>query len=128
MTNNTIALEKGFDRVTAFYDAMACVFSLNRINTSQLAFLSHLSTQKSDLLLGGGTGHFLQKLLKQNEDIQITHVEISAKMIAYAKKRIEKNKPCSAKFSCSSKSPDFELFSKGLEIIKLLKSLQTFNV
>lgn len=93
INNNTIALGKGFDRISAFYDAMAGVFSLNRINISQLAFLSHLSTQKTALLLGGGTGHFLQKLLEQNKDIQITYVEVSAKMIAYARKRIEKNKP-----------------------------------
>lgn len=93
INNNKNLAGKGFDRITSFYDVMACVFSFNRINISQLAFLSHLSTQKTALLLGGGTGHFLQKLLEQNKDIHITYVEVSGKMLYYAKKRIKKNKP-----------------------------------
>jgi ubiquinone/menaquinone biosynthesis C-methylase UbiE len=88
--NNGIG--KGFDRITVVYDAVVCVSSFNRINKSQLAFLSHLSTQKTALVLGGGTGYFLQKVLEQNEVIHITYVDASAKMIEYAKKRIEKNR------------------------------------
>jgi len=83
----------GFDRITFIYDAMAQVLSFNRINKSQLAFLSQLSTQSTCLILGGGTGYFLQKLLEQNKTIQITYVDASAKMIAAAKKRITKTLP-----------------------------------
>lgn len=94
MPNNTAkVLGKGFDRITGVYDFMACIFSFNRINKSQLAFLSHLSTQKTALILGGGTGYFLQKMLEQNKTIHITYVDVSAKMIAYSKKRVEENCP-----------------------------------
>lgn len=72
---------------------MAYVFSFNSINKSQLAFLSHLVTQKTALIIGGGTGYFLQKLLIQNAGIHITYVDVSAKMIAYSRKRIEENCP-----------------------------------
>jgi ubiquinone/menaquinone biosynthesis C-methylase UbiE len=91
--NNSKEVGEGFDRITFIYDAFVSVCSLNRINISQLAFLSQLSTQNNALILGGGTGYFLQKVLEKNESIHITYVDVSAKMIAYAKKRIEKNRP-----------------------------------
>jgi ubiquinone/menaquinone biosynthesis C-methylase UbiE len=93
MNNNSDSLPSGYDRITAFYDAFACIFSLNRINTSQVAFISHLTTQKRALIIGGGTGYFLQKLLIQNKEIQIVYVEVSENMIEYAKKRILQNCP-----------------------------------
>ncbi|PKB15284.1 class I SAM-dependent methyltransferase [Flavobacterium sp. 5] len=91
--NNPNVVGKGFDRITVVYDAVVCISSFNRINKSQLAFLSHLSTQKMGLILGGGTGYFLQKVLDKNEQIHITYVDASAKMIEYARKRIKKNRP-----------------------------------
>ena len=83
---NTIG--KGFDRMTIMYDAFARVLSFNQINKSQLAFLSHLKTQSTCLILGGGTGLFLHRLLEENKTIHITYVDASAEMIRYAKKRI----------------------------------------
>ncbi len=84
---------KGFDRITHVYDTIAYIFSFNNINKSQLAFLSKLSMQKSCLILGGGTGYFLQKVLEQNDTIHITYVDASVKMIEYAKERIQKKMP-----------------------------------
>lgn len=91
--NTTPRFGKGFDSITGIYDFMACVFSFNQINKSQLVFLPYLSTQKTALLLGGGSGYFLQKLLEQNSSIQISYVEISPKMIFQSQKRIKKNCP-----------------------------------
>jgi len=91
--NNTNNVGKGFDRITFFYDAMACIASFNQINKSQLAFLSQLTTQTTCLILGGGTGYFLQKLLEENKTIHVTYVDASEKMIQYAQKRIKKNLP-----------------------------------
>jgi ubiquinone/menaquinone biosynthesis C-methylase UbiE len=90
---NANVLGRGFDRITSVYDVMACICSFNRINKSQLAFLSQLSTQKTGLILGGGTGFFLQKVLEENQEIEITYVDASSKMIEFARKRIEKNLP-----------------------------------
>lgn len=84
---------KGFDRITFFYDAMSRIASFNCINKSQVAFLPQLSTQATCLILGGGTGYFLQKLLEENKTIQITYVDASEKMIEYAQKRIAKGLP-----------------------------------
>lgn len=84
---------KGFDRISFFYDALARIASFNQINKSQLAFLSHLTTQSQCLILGGGTGYFLQKLVEENKTIYVTYVEASKKMIVLAQKRIHKNIP-----------------------------------
>jgi|GEM_PF-1585827 ubiquinone/menaquinone biosynthesis C-methylase UbiE len=83
----------GFDRITFIYDVMTRLLSFNRINKSQLAFLSQLSTQQTCLILGGGTGYFLQKLLEQNKTIHIIYVDASAKMISAAQQRIAKELP-----------------------------------
>ncbi len=82
-----------FDRITFIYDALAHVTSVGQINKSQLAFLSDLSTQSTCLILGGGTGYFLQKLLEQNKTVNITYVDASQKMISHAQKRIAKKMP-----------------------------------
>lgn len=91
LKNNNVG--RGFDRITFFYDAMTCITSFNYINKSQLAFLSKLSTQSTCLILGGGTGYFLQKLVEENKTIHVTYVDVSEKMIEYAQKRIKKNIP-----------------------------------
>lgn len=90
MNNN---LGKGFDRIAPIYDVLTRIASFNQINKSQLAFLSQLSTYATCLILGGGTGCFLHKLLEENKTIQVTYVDASEKMIALAKKRISKNLP-----------------------------------
>ena len=92
-TNKINDIGKGFDRISAFYDLITHSVSFNQINKSQLAFLSYLSTQSTCLILGGGTGHFLQKLLEENKTIYVTYVEASEKMIALAEKCIRKNIP-----------------------------------
>lgn len=84
---------KGYDRIAPIYDAMACIASFNQINKSQLAFLAHLSNQATCLILGGGTGYFLQKLVETNKTIHVTYVEASEKMIALTQKRIKKKNP-----------------------------------
>lgn len=87
---------EGFDRIASIYDAVAGIASFNQINKSQLAFIANLSTQASCLIIGGGTGYFLQKLLEINTTIQVTYIEASAKMLALAQKRIERNIPDAA--------------------------------
>src|SRR4051812_23973094 len=84
---------KGYDRIAFAYDFIAGLFSFNQINKSQLAFLSHLSDASTCLILGGGTGYFLQKLLEQNNTVRVTYVDSSAKMIAAARQRIQKEIP-----------------------------------
>lgn len=84
---------QGYDRIAFSYDFVAGFFSFNQINKSQLAFLSHLSDRSTCLILGGGTGYFLQQLLEIHSTIQVTYVDASVKMIAAAKQRIQKKIP-----------------------------------
>lgn len=92
-SNNSRSVGKGFDRIAFFYDKMAAIASFNQINKSQLTFISHLSTQSHCLILGGGTGDFLQQLLIINKSVKITYVDASEKMIEYSKQRILKYLP-----------------------------------
>lgn len=92
-TNNKKSVGKGFDRIAFFYDKMAAFASFNQINKSQFAFISQISTQSTCLILGGGTGYFLQRLLATHKTIQITYVDASEKMIEYSKRRILKHQP-----------------------------------
>ncbi len=87
------SIGKGFDRIVFMYDTIARMASFNQINKSQLAFIEKLSTQSTSLVIGGGTGYFLQQLLKTNRTIRVTYVDASAKMIAYARKRVAKQLP-----------------------------------
>ncbi len=89
----TSSISNGFDRIAFIYDTLTSITSFNQINKSQLAFISHLSIQSTCLILGGGTGYFLQKLLEENENICVTYVDASEKMIQLAQKRIAKNIP-----------------------------------
>jgi tRNA (cmo5U34)-methyltransferase len=84
---------KGFDRIAFMYDAMTCIMSFNQINRSQCVLLSHLSVQLTGLIIGGGTGYFLQKLLETNKTIHVTYVDASEKMIELSRKRIAENVP-----------------------------------
>ncbi|MGN6646476.1 MAG: class I SAM-dependent methyltransferase [Cytophaga sp.] len=88
MPENKNNVGKGFDRITFFYDAITYITSCNQINKSQLAFIEKLSTQSTGLVVGGGTGYFLQQLLQTNKTIHVTYVDASAKMIAYARNRM----------------------------------------
>ena len=90
---NNYSQAKGFDRITCIYDKMAAIASFNGINKSQLAFLEYLSTHTSCLIIGGGTGLFLQRLLEKNKTIHVTYVDASQKMIQAAQQRISKNLP-----------------------------------
>lgn len=105
-----MSIKGGYDRIAFVYDFIAKIFSFNQINRSQLGFLSHLSAQQTCLIIGGGTGYFLQKLLEQNKTIRVTYVDASEKMIAFAQERIRKNNPSALKrvtFICK-RVEDFE--------------------
>lgn len=67
-------IARGFDRLAPFYDLMADVAFAGRIHASQTLLLSHLPPVRRALVMGGGTGRFLDALL--THDLHVTAVSI----------------------------------------------------
>lgn len=75
-----------YNFIAPFYNALARVIFLNKINKSQFTFLHQLKGQSKILYVGGGTGIILNQLLELNPNSKITYLEKSSKMIRLTKK------------------------------------------
>lgn len=76
-----------FDRIAAFYDALAGMVFFGQILRSQTVFLNRIAPGSRILILGGGTGRILEPLLKQDPGVKVWYVEASAVMLAKSIKR-----------------------------------------
>lgn len=81
-------IAKGFDFLAPFYDSLARLMLGKDIVNSQLHFIGSFKGCDRVLILGGGSGLFLDILCKECPDIKIDYVDISVKMICRARKRI----------------------------------------
>lgn len=77
-----------FDRVAPFYDVLAGIAFGNSIKKAQEFNLDTITDGSDVLVLGGGTGKFLVKLLNRNSKCKIWYVEASEKMIDKAKNNL----------------------------------------
>lgn len=75
-----------FDRVARYYDGLARLVFGKAIINSQLHFLSRIPKSGKVLVLGGGTGWWLNDVALQNKDLEIWFVEASKGMLIQAKK------------------------------------------
>jgi tRNA (cmo5U34)-methyltransferase len=90
---NPKAVAKGFDRVSSIYDFVArCTYG-NALRKAQAFHLAQLPKGAKVLVLGGGTGWFLEALLRHSAPSQVDYVELSPKMIALSQKRLQQNFP-----------------------------------
>lgn len=81
MTNN-------YNAVARFYDFLSYLIFKHAIIDAQVFLLKQIPAASNVLIIGGGTGRLLEALAKmQPENINITYVEKSAKMIDLSKKR-----------------------------------------
>lgn len=78
-----------FDRVAPFYDKMAGLVFGNKLIQAQECNLDTITGYSDVLVLGGGTGKWLTKLLKRNSSCMIWYVEASKEMIVQAKKNLD---------------------------------------
>ncbi|MFN8395141.1 MAG: class I SAM-dependent methyltransferase [Bacteroidia bacterium] len=83
----------GYDSLSAVYDLMARMVYGNALRRSQTCFLNHLPSGAEVLVLGGGSGWFLEKLLVTAQPRYVMYVELSAKMLERTRARIKKNCP-----------------------------------
>ncbi len=77
-----------YDAVASFYDRLAHVVFNGAIKRSQVDLLATIAAGASILIVGGGTGWILEDIAKlYNSGLSITYIELSAKMLARARKR-----------------------------------------
>lgn len=76
-----------FDRVAPIYDLASAIIFGNSLRKAQACFLSSVPPDANVLILGGGTGYVLERLLSSNSTCRIWYVEPSQEMIDRAKRR-----------------------------------------
>lgn len=83
----------GYDRLAAGYDRLARLVYGNALRAAQTSFLQAIPKHSEVLVVGGGSGWFLEQLLLRCAPKFVLYVELSPKMLALAKDRIARNCP-----------------------------------
>ena len=78
----------GFDAITPVYDWLARFVFGKSIRNAQLKFLNKIPGGSNILILGGGTGWLLSKLLEVNPTCTVWYIEASQKMLKRAQKEV----------------------------------------
>jgi tRNA (cmo5U34)-methyltransferase len=78
--------KNNFDSVSPYYDRLVRLVFGRSMMHAQSFFLNRIPTGSSVLVLGGGTGLWLNELLKADPGCKIVYIDSSAKMIDRAKK------------------------------------------
>jgi ubiquinone/menaquinone biosynthesis C-methylase UbiE len=78
----------GYDRLSWCYDALVRIVFGSTLDQAQCVFFHHLPTGSRVLVLGGGTGRFLPRLLRLNPLAKVVYVDSSREMIARASQRV----------------------------------------
>jgi len=81
-------MKKGFDRIAGFYDFLSRIVFGKSIRDSQLCYLNQLGNCNTVLVLGGGTGWWLNELLQSYPYLKITFLDSSLEMIRIAKEKL----------------------------------------
>ena len=76
-----------FDKVAPVYDKLSAIVFGNALLKAQLHFLNELDQARTVLVIGGGTGEVALSLLELNNNVVITYVESSLRMMEAARKR-----------------------------------------
>jgi len=84
---------QGFSRLSRIYDRLAGLVYGKALRKAQTHFLPQVKTSSRALVLGGGTGWFLEALLETGRVEAVTYVELSEGMMEKSKARIQANLP-----------------------------------
>lgn len=80
---------RGFDRLSKVYDFLVALVYGRALRRAQTCFLERVPKGSRVLIVGGGTGWFLEELLKRTDLEKVTYVELSEGMLARSRERIE---------------------------------------
>ena len=84
--------QKGFDFLANHYDWMSWLYFFDVLTRSQTHFIEKIKEPESILILGGGTGKFLLRFVRQFPNAKIDCVDISCKMLQISERRLIKKK------------------------------------
>lgn len=79
--------ENDFDNIAPYYSFLSKVVFGNKLLEAQCYFLDRIPTEGNVLILGGGDGTFLKRLMAYRPKVRVVYVERSVKMIQLAKKK-----------------------------------------
>jgi len=81
-------VKTNFDSVAFLYDGMAKLVFGNRLLEAQCHFLHQVKPYSQVLILGGGSGELLERLLRLQPACSVCYIDSSEKMIALSQKRV----------------------------------------
>lgn len=76
-----------YDLIAPYYDCLSRIIFFRAQTTAQKEQLSFIENHQKILIVGGGTGWILEEISQIHQNLEITFIEISAKMIALAKQK-----------------------------------------
>lgn len=77
-----------FDAVALIYDRLSKWVFGNTLMEAQVYFLNCIAANSNVLILGGGSGELLQRLLSVQPSCYVCYVDASAKMIELTRRRV----------------------------------------
>jgi tRNA (cmo5U34)-methyltransferase len=129
-----------FDRIAPVYDSLTFLVFGGAILRSQNIYLAEIPKSGTVLVLGGGTGKFLPRLMKLNPGCQIWYVDSSTAMIRRARRSVNNSAEINFILGTEDSLPKeikfdavitffyldlFELNKLGFVIAKIKASLNT---
>lgn len=81
---------RGFDRLSGVYDRLAGLVYGRSLRRAQTCMLGRLAAGKRILVVGGGTGWFLEALLREGRPEKVLYVELSEGMMGKSRERIRR--------------------------------------
>lgn len=98
-------MRPNFDKIAKYYDVLSALVFGKSIERSQNVFNNEILNGTKILIIGGGTGKFLQTLVTTRSDLDIVYLESSEKMLQLAFRRLEKvNHKCKIMFKIGNEN------------------------
>ncbi len=91
-------MSSGFDRIAPFYGFFESFLFGSKLQEMRCAYLEQLAHRRDILLIGEGTGLFLERLLQVNPKGNVTVVEQSAEMMERSRNRVAEKDSSRATF------------------------------
>jgi len=91
-------MSSGFDRIAPFYGFFESFLFGSKLQEMRCTYLEQLAHRRDILLIGEGTGLFLERLLQVNPKANVTVVEQSAEMMERSRSRVAEKDSSRATF------------------------------
>ena len=91
--SSTQADARGFNRLAPVYDHLAMTVFGNSLRAAQRCFLHRVKPEADVLVVGGGSGWFLERLLEETSCRRVDTLDISAAMLSRSEDRLRRRNP-----------------------------------